>query len=123
MTLTARPSGPATEGALSMQFLVITRQTTPPPPDMLVPMFDAMRAWVAEHRGSGAMTAAWAFAGTPGGGGVLEVDSHEHLDEIMTRFPFAPFSSIEVIALSDLDRSLQAGRRFVEEMLAGMPRP
>jgi len=106
-----------------MQFLVITKQASPPPPEMLVPMIGAMEAWVAQHRASGKMKAVWAFAGSGGGGGVLEVESHEELDSIMARFPFGPFSTIEIIALSDLDKSLANARAFVGEMMAGMARP
>ena len=108
---------------MSMQFLVITKQASPPPPEMLVPMLDAMTAWLAQHRASGKMKAGWAFAGTNGGGGVLEVESHEELDAIMARFPFAPFSAIEVLALSDLDKSLANAKAFVQEMMAGMAKP
>ena len=75
---------------------------------------------MAQNRASGKATAAWAFAGTIGGGGVLEVESHEELDAIMSRFPFAPFSTVEVIALSNLEDSLNNAKTFVEEMLAGM---
>ena len=103
-----------------MQFLVITRQKTPAPPEMLMPLLGAMEAWVAQNRASGKATAQWAFAGTIGGGGVLDVESHEELDAIMSRFPFGPFSSIEVIALSDLDQSLAHAKAFVQEMMAGM---
>ena len=103
-----------------MQFLVITRQSTPPPPEMLMPMIGAMEAWVAQNRGSGKAKAMWAFAGTPGGGGVIEVESHEELDAIMSRFPFGPYSTVEIIALSDLDESLANVKAFVGEMMAGM---
>ena len=106
-----------------MQFLIITRQTSSPPPEMLVPMFDAMSAWVAQYRAAGNVQSVYSFAGTPGGGGVLEVESHEELDAIMARFPFAPFSSIEVIALSDLDKSLANAKAFVQEMMPGMAQP
>ena len=54
---------------------------------------------------------------------MLEVESHEELDAIMARFPFAPFSSIEIIALSDLDTSLANAKAFVQEMMAGMAKP
>ncbi len=57
---------------------------------------------------------------TIGGGGVLDVESHEELDAIMSRFPFAPFSTIEIIPLSDIDESLAHAKAFVGEMLAGM---
>ena len=55
-----------------MQFLVITKQTTPPPPEMVIPLVEAMEAWVAEGRASGQSKAIWSFAGTPGGGGIIE---------------------------------------------------
>jgi muconolactone delta-isomerase len=103
-----------------MQFLVITRQSTPPPPEMLMPMIGAMDAWVGQLRASGKAKAMWAFAGTAGGGGVLEVESHEELDAIMTRFPFGPYSTIEILPLSSLDESLANAKAFVEEMMAGM---
>ena len=106
-----------------MQFLIITRPTSPTPPEMLVPMLSAMEAWLAQHRASGKIEVVWSFAGTGGGGGVLEVESHEELDAIMAGFPFAPFSSVEVLALSDLDRSLANARAFIEEMMAGMAQP
>lgn len=93
-----------------MQFLVLARQFSAPPIDLVAPLLGATQDWVARHRASGKMTSAWAFAGTPNGGGVLEVDSHEELDEIVGEFPFAPFSTMEVIALSDLDRSLETAK-------------
>ena len=103
-----------------MQFLVITRQKTPAPPEMLMPLLGAMEAWVAQNRASGKATAVWGFAGTIGGGGVLEVESHEELDAVMSRFPFAPFSTVEIIALSSIDESLANAKAFVGEMMAGM---
>ena len=46
--------------------------------------------------------------------------SHEELDAIMARFPFAPFSSIEIIPLADLDQSIANSRALVQEMMASM---
>jgi muconolactone delta-isomerase len=93
-----------------MQFLVMTRQFSPPPPEMIAPLLEATQGWLAQHRASGKIKSAWAFAGTTNGAGVLDVDSHEELDEIVGAFPFAPFSTIDVIALSDLDRSLETAK-------------
>jgi muconolactone delta-isomerase len=90
---------------------------------MLMPMIGAMDAWVAQVRSSGKAKAFWAFAGTGGGGGVLEVESHEELDAIMARFPFGPFSTVEIIALSNLDQSLANAKAFFQEMMAGMAKP
>ena len=103
-----------------MQFLVITRQKTPAPPEMLMPMLGATEAWLAQNRASGKAKAMWGFAGAIGGGGVLEVESHEELDAIMSRFPFGPFSTIEIIALSDIDATIANAKAFAEEMMAGM---
>ena len=103
-----------------MQFLIVTKPTNPPPPEIIAPLLDAMSAWLARGREDGTLSAAWSFAGTQGGGGIAEVDSHERLDEVMAGFPFAPFSSIEVYALADLDQSLAANRAVMEQMMSMM---
>ena len=106
-----------------MQFLIITRQRTPPPPEMTLPLLGAMQAWMAQHRASGKIKSSWAFAGMPGGGGVIEVDSAEELDEIMAGFPLGPFSSIEVLALSDFDRNIEAVKVAFGRMMEMMGGP
>jgi muconolactone delta-isomerase len=103
-----------------MQFLVLTEQNTPPPPEMVLPLIGAMEAWVARHRADGKVLLAWSYAGRPGGGGVLEVGSPEELDVIMAGFPFGPFSTIKVYALSDLDQSLVTLRTAVQQMMEMM---
>lgn len=103
-----------------MQFLVITKQSSPTPPEMVVPLIDAMEAWLAQHRADGTIKAAWAFAGTQGGGGLLEVGSHEQLDVVMAGFPFGPFSSIEIYPLSDLGQNLDTTRAVVRQMMEMM---
>jgi len=106
-----------------MQFLVIAKPRSAPPLEMTLPLIEAMEAWVAQHRASGKAKALWSLAGYAGGGGVLDVDSHEELDEIMASFPFAPFSTIEVLALGDLDRALQATKAVVQRMAEAMGSP
>jgi muconolactone delta-isomerase len=103
-----------------MQFLIITKQSSPPPPEMVIPLIDAMEAWLAKNQADGTLKSSWSFAGTQGGGGIAEVDSHEQLDTIMAGFPFGPFSSIEVYALSDLAQSLAASRAVFQQMMAMM---
>lgn len=61
-----------------MQFLVITRQRTPAPPEMLSPMLGAMEAWIAQNRASGKAKDLWGFAGTIGGGGLLCIGHHAY---------------------------------------------
>ena len=51
---------------------------------------------------------------------MIEVDNPDELDVVMAGFPFGPFSTIEVFALSDLDRSLGTLRTAVTQMLEMM---
>jgi muconolactone delta-isomerase len=53
-------------------------------------------------------------------GGILNVDSLEELDTIMTEFPFGPFSEVKVQALVDLTESLQRGKQAAEARAQAM---
>jgi len=64
----------------------------------------------------------WASAGLSGGGAILNVDSHEELDNIMGEFPFGPFSKVRIMAMSDLSTSLDGLARQLELAVKGMPR-
>ncbi len=80
-------------------------------------LVQGMRQWIASHRASGKIEQVWGFAGTNGGGGILNVASHEELDAIMTGFPFGPFSKIEVYPLSDLDAGLDNFEAAIKQMM------
>lgn len=97
-----------------MRFLIVTISNSPMPPDMGPMLVNAMKEWLATYRANGKIEQTWSFAGITGGGGILNVESHEELDEIMTSFPFGPFSKIEVYPLSDLDRSLDAASQVMQ---------
>ncbi len=70
-------------------------------------MFEALLGWAQKYRASGKLERMWNFAGLQGGGGILNVDSHEELEAIMNEFPLGPFMEIEITPLSDLDKALQ----------------
>jgi muconolactone delta-isomerase len=97
-----------------MKFLIVTEGRDPIPPEMALPMLDMMDGWLAEHRGSGKLVDVWSFAGRAGGGGIVDVDSHEELDAIMVGFPFNATSSVSVYALADLDSALANSRKTFE---------
>jgi muconolactone delta-isomerase len=103
-----------------MRFLVITHGREAVPPEMGLPMMQMMQGWLAEHRASGKLEHVWSFAGTVGGGGILNVDSHEELDEIMIGFPFGQTSDVKIHALADLDTSLASSLARMEEIVAMM---
>ncbi len=95
-----------------MRFLVITKSSGPAPPDPS--LVDAMNAWLDEHDEK--MEQSWSFAGLNGGGGILNVESLEELDDIMAAFPFGQFSTVEVYGLADLSRSLENLRTLMSRM-------
>lgn len=97
-----------------MKFLIVSEGRDPVPPEMALPMMDMMAGWLAEHRGSGKLLDAWSFAGQVGGGGILEVDSHEELDAVMAGFPFNATSTVAVFPLADLDSALANARKTFE---------
>jgi len=106
-----------------MRFLVSTSSRQAPPPEMAPMMMMAMRAWLAEHRASGAMEEVWGFAGVPGGGGIFNVESLDELDAAMATFPFAQYSNIEVHGLVDIDAALDRAEAHmirVMEAIAAM---
>lgn len=70
-----------------MKFLVMTKQSTPPPPEMVVPIVQQMGVWVNKYTDNGIIKETWAFAGMNAGGGIVEVASLDELDKILSEFP------------------------------------
>ena len=93
-----------------MKFMVISKPRHLAPPEMIIPLLDGFLAWLDKYTENGQLEDSWNFAGTQGGGGIVNVDSHEELDAIMAEYPFGPFSEIEIYPLSDLRESLQRGK-------------
>ena len=100
-----------------MRFLVVTKQSSPPPPEMVLGLFEALSGWAKEQQAKGKMEQVWSFAGLQGGGGILNVNSLEELDAVMAGFPFGPFSHIETYPLVDLEPSLEAVRQAIRAMM------
>jgi muconolactone delta-isomerase len=103
-----------------MKFLVTSKPRFQIPPEMIGPILDAFTAYVNQYTESGNIQESWSFAGVQGGGAILNVDSHEELDAIMTELPIAPFSEIEIYPLVDLHESLQRGRQVVQARMEAM---
>lgn len=99
-----------------MKFLVVTKSKQPFPPEMAMGLIDAMEGWSRKHTASGKIEQAWGFAGIQGGGGIINVNSLEELDAIMTEYPFAPFSDTKVYGLVDLQASLKNTKQAVQAM-------
>jgi muconolactone delta-isomerase len=102
-----------------MKFLVSTHPKHPIPPEIGLQLIDAMVAWINQYADSGKIQDVWSFAGTGGGGGILDVDSAEELDAIMAGFPFGAFSEIQIYPLADLHESLQHLKQVMQAMAGG----
>ena len=100
-----------------MRFLVVTKAREAFPPEMAPMMMQAMRAWVDEHRAAGRMEQVWGFAGMPGGGGIIDVESLEELDGVMAGFPFGGFSEVQVHGLVDIDGALDRFEEVMQNMM------
>ena len=100
-----------------MQFLIVTK-TQGVPPQLIPSLAEAMKQWMSVHRASGKMESVWALAGQTGGAGVLNVESHQELDDIMAGFPFLPWTDVQVTALADMERSLTTRAEVAKRALA-----
>ena len=90
-----------------MKFLVVTKSRMPFPPDMAIGLVEATEGWARKYTENGKMQQVWSFAGIQGGVGILNVSSLEELDDIMTKFPFGPFSDIDIYGLVELNAGLK----------------
>ena len=106
-----------------MRFLVVSKGREMAPLPAAAGMTQQMLGWIEAHTKSGKMEQAWSFAGVIGGGGILNVESLEELNEIMEGFPFAPVSTVEIYPLVELEpslrRSLERLTTAMEQMAAG----
>lgn len=98
----------------------VTKSREAMPPEMILPALQMMKKWVAENRASGKLVESWAFAGTIGGGGILDVETANELDAIMTKFPFAATSSVEVYPLTSLEDALDRAEANITEIMTAM---
>ena len=89
----------------------------PIPPQMALGLFEGLLGWEKENSSKGKMEQSWSFAGLQGGGGILNVESLEELDAIMTSFPLAPFSETEVLPLVEIGPSVERVKQAIRAMV------
>ncbi len=101
-----------------MRFLITGKNKYLMPPEMGPGVVDATIAWAKKYTASGKIEQLWGLAGMSAGGGILNVNSADELDAIMTEFPLGPFTDIEVHPLVDMVGSME---RFKQAMQAAAP--
>jgi muconolactone delta-isomerase len=99
-----------------MKYLVVTKSKMPFPPEMALGIVDAVEGWTRKYTAKGQLEQIWSFAGLQGGGGIANVNSLEELDAIMTEFPIAPFSDIEIYGLVDFEKSVGIWKEAAKAM-------
>jgi muconolactone delta-isomerase len=100
-----------------MRFLVVTRSRQALPMEAAGMMIEGLQGWAKKYVSSGKFEQLWGFAGLPGGGGIANVGSIDELDSVMSEFPLAQFSEIEIYALTDLDKSIENAKNAFKRMM------
>ena len=105
-----------------MKFLVTVtpRRDAPMPPAAIAGLLTAQRDWLHERIDEGTIEVAYGFT-TGGGCGVLKVDSHEQLSDLLMNSPGFPISDFRIDALSDLDNTLGNAIAGLERAAGAMP--
>jgi muconolactone delta-isomerase len=98
-----------------MKFLIVSKNKHMLPPEMAPALIDATLSWLEKY--SGKIEQAWAFAGQQGGGGIVNVESLEELDNIQIEFPLGPFSELKVYPLVDIENSFKHQKQVIQAML------
>jgi len=103
-----------------MRFLVTSTPKFPPPPDALPMLVSAMRDWAKRHQSSNKIEQIWGFV-TGGGGGIMNVASHEELNAIIAEMPFGPFADTDVRPIIALEVGLNNFAEAMKRMTAPKP--
>jgi muconolactone delta-isomerase len=100
-----------------MKFLIVSKSKHLVPPEVMTGAIDAMKSWLQKYKEK--IEQSWGFADTQGGGGILDVESLEELDLILTEFPMGPFSELHVHGLVALEPSLERLQIALQSMSSG----
>jgi hypothetical protein len=98
-----------------MRALLIARNRHIIPPEMAVGLFQGFAAWRAKYKGN--MEAFFFFAGIAGGGAILNVADEVALNKMMTDWPLAAFSEVEITPIVDGDVAIP---HYIEAIQAMM---
>ena len=105
-----------------MKFLVIVtpRRDASVPPGAVAAMLSAQRDWLHERMNDGTVEFAYSFP-VGGGCGVVNVDSHEALNELLVNSPAFMINDFDLRPLSDLDTGLGNAITALERAAGAVP--
>jgi hypothetical protein len=95
-----------------MRALVVARQKTPPPMEMMPMLIDGFHQWRDQYRNQ--MDHFSFFAGGTGGCGIVTVDNEMDLHKLVASWPLTLYSDMLVEVLVDGDEALQFLTEFIQ---------
>ena len=106
-----------------MKFLVIvTPRQVPLPPNLIADLLSAQKDWLKQRLADGTVESLYGFIGG-GGVGIVNVDSHEQMHELLVGSPAFPVSDFEVTAIGDFEATIDAGIAALRQAASMMPGP
>ena len=100
-----------------MRFVVTVTSKYPIPPEAALGVFEGTLAWGEKYTRSGNLKDAWGFAGSAGGGGILEASSAEEVSAIITECPMMPFAETTVVPIVSLKTAMEDTIKAVKAMI------
>ena len=100
-----------------MRFLVMLNQKYMVPPEVQVGLMDGSIAWARKYTASKKIEQSWGFAGMPAGGGVLDVNSIEELNQIMAELPLGAVSETEIRPIMDMEEAINQAKKAMMSMV------
>jgi muconolactone delta-isomerase len=108
---------------MKMKFVVIvTPGDVPMPPGMIADLLAAQKDWLNARIADGTVEVGYAIVGG-GGIGVVNVDSHEEMHELLVSSPGFAIANYEVRPLADLDTTMDASIAALRQAASMMPGP
>lgn len=100
-----------------MKFLVTGVAKYPLPSEAIDDITEGMKDWVSRYTASGTFEGMlWAMVEAPSGGGIINADNLDELDDIMLESPVTPFSDFRVHLIVPLEPSLERCRQAAVAM-------
>ncbi|RIK45866.1 MAG: hypothetical protein DCC58_05150 [Chloroflexi bacterium] len=100
-----------------MRALIIARGTSAPPPERMVMIADAFKAWREQHRDR-MEEFSWFPTGNSGCA-IVNVAHEAEILQITSSYPLTPYSDMEVQLLIDGDAALDAWHAMIHERAGG----
>jgi hypothetical protein len=100
-----------------MRFLVTVNQKYMIPPEVQLGLLDGSIAWEKKYVVSKKLEQSWGFVGMPGGGGVLNVNSLEELNQIIAELPLGAVSQTEIKPIMDMEEAINQAKKALMSMV------